>query len=226
MIKLSILILVFLIGFFGNLQADTIFLKNGRRIEGFIKKEGQNSIELDVGFGMVKFKRDEIVRIYRSTPEESAEIYQKWEKRKQEAEKIRLEKDREPRYVEIEQKNGHIVVDAILNGKVHALLFLDTGASVVVLTSKVAKDLGLNLDSIKANIQLQLADGRKINAKYMILETVKVQGVEAKRVETAILPDDVGGTGFKDGLLGMSFLRRFNFRIDQENKKLILEKLI
>ncbi|MFH1398429.1 MAG: hypothetical protein ABIH27_07770 [Candidatus Omnitrophota bacterium] len=52
-----------------------------------------------------------------------------------------------------------------------------------------------------------------------------VQGVEAKEVDAAVLLDEVAGIKFKDGLLGMSFLKKFNFKIDQANNRVILERL-
>ena len=56
-------------------------------------------------------------------------------------------------------------------------------------------------------------------------DVLEVQGVVAKKVEAAVLLDDTGGLGFGDGLLGMSFLKKFNFKVDQREKKLTLEKL-
>jgi len=51
-----------------------------------------------------------------------------------------------------------------------------------------------------------------------------VQGVEAKGVGAVVLPEGAAFTRGEDGLLGMSFLRKFNFKIDHTTKKLILEK--
>jgi clan AA aspartic protease (TIGR02281 family) len=209
----------------GNLRADTIYLKNGRSLEGFIKNEDADRVELDVGFGSVKFRRQEIERIYKSTPEESSQIYEKWEKKKQEAQQRRQLQEYAPKYIQIQPNKGHIVVDALLNKKVYAQLFLDTGASVVVLSSKIGEDLGLDIGNIKDVIILELADGRKIEAKFINLENVSVEEVETENVTAAILPADADISSFKDGLLGMSFLERFNFQVDQENQKLILEKL-
>ena len=225
MIRLAVWIPIFLFLFVGNLRADTIYLKNGRSLEGFIKNEDADRVELDVGFGSVKFRRQEIERIYKSTPEESSQIYEKWEKKKQEAQQRRQLQEYAPKYIQIQPNKGHIVVDALLNKKVYAQLFLDTGASVVVLSSKIGEDLGLDIGNIKDVIILELADGRKIEAKFINLENVSVEEVETENVTAAILPADADISSFKDGLLGMSFLERFNFQVDQENQKLILEKL-
>ncbi len=102
---------------------------------------------------------------------------------------------------------------------------VDTGASLVIITKPTAKKLKIDIDKEGTPIQLQVADGRKIEAKYIVLESVRIAKVEARNVEAAVLMDDRQDFGFKDGLLGMSFLRHFNFKFDYDNDKLILEKI-
>ncbi len=210
--------------------ADTIYLKNGRSIDGFIKKEDEDGIELDIGFGTIKFRPSQIERIYKSTSEESDVLRQEWEKNKAASEKRAQEekarKALEPKKIELTREQGHIIVDAILNKDVKATLLLDTGASLVVLSNSVAKKLGIEarVDD-KANVELILADGRKMGAKYAVLKNISVQGVEAEDVPVAFMSEDMEGAAYKDGLLGMSFLNRFNFKVDQKNNKLILERL-
>jgi len=116
------------------------------------------------------------------------------------------------------------MVKATLNGKVEVQFHLDTGASIVMLRRSVAEKLGMNLSRVVPDMQAQIANGSKVNAKRIILESVKVENSEAKNVDAAILLDEAGDIG-SDGLLGMSFLKRFNFKVDQKEKKLILEKL-
>jgi predicted aspartyl protease len=74
-------------------------------------------------------------------------------------------------------------------------------------------------------VELIMADGRKTEAKMVILESVSVQDSEIKNIEAAVLPEKDSAAVPEDGLLGMSFLKKFNFKIDQKNDKLILEKL-
>ncbi len=95
----------------------------------------------------------------------------------------------------------------------------------MVLTHAMAQKIDLDIDErIGKDIEMVLADGRKAKAKYMLLDTVSAQGVEAKNVAAAVLPSDVADAKFKDGLLGMSFLKNFVFKVDQKNNKLVLEK--
>lgn len=228
-LKITILILLFLAGFSIESFADKLYLKNGRSIEGLIKSEDGDSIELEVSGGLVKFTKSEIERIERASSEESIALRQKWERQKKETrEKIsrrKAEEERKPKQIEFSQGSQGIVVKATLNKKVEATLVLDTGASLVTLRKNVAEKLGINLERVKPDAELILADGRRANAKHIVLENLKVENVEAENVEATILLDDVGDPNFYDGLLGMSFLKRFNFKIDQKEKKLILEKL-
>lgn len=229
-VKSLILILLILSIFTGNAGADTLYLKNGRAIEGIIKTEDNDSVDLEVFGGMVRFKKSEIERIERASPEASEAIRRKWEKKRVEtitkAKEEQVRREFEPKQVEISQVSGHIFVEVVLNKKVNVSLILDTGASYMVLSSNVAKKLGLNLnDKEVQDVVLILADGRKVSAKRVTLESVTTQGVEAKNVTAAILPEDADDTSLKDGLLGMSFLKNFNFKVDQKNSKLILEKI-
>ena len=230
MFKLSLLILAFLVVISGELRADTLYLKNGRSVEGIIKSENDDSIELEVcAAGSVKFKKSEIERIEKLTPEESNAMRQKWERQKMESqERIsiqKLEEERKPKKVEFSNEVQGIIVEATLNRNVQASLILDTGASIIMLRKSIAEKLGINLDKAKPDMKVTVADGRQINAKHIILESVKVEKVEADNVDAAVLLDEVGDVSFGDGLLGMSFLKRFNFKIDHKDKKLIREKL-
>lgn len=213
-------------------HADTIYLKNGRQVEGLIKAEDEDSVKIDIGFGTVGFTKTEIEKIYRSTPEEIAAIYQKWQRQNiarekaWQEEKIKrdLLREQQPRQVDVSWESGHIFVEAILNRKVPAQLLMDTGASLIVLSKNMGEKLKIKPKDKNKVVQLQLADGRKIEATRIILEKIKVQDVEVKDVEAAVLQEEVAEANFKDGLLGMSFLNRFNFKVDYKKGKLILEK--
>ena len=224
-LKVVFLILSFLVS---ASYADTLYLKNGRSIEGLIKREDERVLELEVNLGSVSFSKDEIGRIEKSTLEESNKIRRKWQKEQEDLkERIaqqRLEEENKPRKAEFLQDSQGILLAVVLNEKVEVSLVLDTGASIMMLRKDVVEKLGMDLDNVKPDMQAQLADGRKVDAKHIILESVKVQDSQAQNVDAAVLLDEAGIT-FGDGLLGMSFLNRFNFKVDQKEKKLILEKL-
>ncbi|MCX5704998.1 MAG: retropepsin-like aspartic protease [Candidatus Omnitrophica bacterium] len=226
--KYLLLIGLGVMGFVGLAHADMVYLKNGRAMEGVIKSEDSQGIELEISIGTVKFQKSEISRIEKSEGQDAA-LRSQWEKDKQVAEerrqKIIEEEEKKPKTVEFAKDKQSIIVDCLLDNKVSARLVLDTGATTVVLRNSVAQRLlGMNSGRFIPDMKVRLADGRIASAKFIIIGSLKVQDAEAKRVEACVLTSDVGGADMQDGLLGMSFLKNFKFTIDQENKKLILEK--
>jgi len=215
--------------------ADVIHLKNGRSIEGLIEKEKNDEVVLNVGFGTVKFHKDAIERIEKAGPEDARLLRKSWqtqrkleEKKWKDVEKRRAEakkkREFEPKKVPFSQDLGHIMVDALLNEKVKASLLLDTGASTILLSNETAKKLKIKTDKVaKDNVLVRLANGQKVEAKYVILDSVKLKDVEAKNVGAVVLSETIEMQAH-DGLLGMSFLNNFNFEIDTSNKRLILQK--
>lgn len=227
MVKALIVCLVF--GFVTLAHADSLYLKNGRNIEGLIRSEDKDAVDLEVCQGVIKVKRNEIEKIEKSSSREVNLIRQKWERQKIDTQnkilKQQQEEEGKPKSVEFSLDSQTISVGVKINNKVEATLVLDTGASLVMLRKQVAEKLGFRLDGAKADAKLTLADGRQVNAKHIILESIKAQGIEAENVEAAVLLEDVANANFGDGLLGMSFLKRFNFKVDHRERRLILEKL-
>jgi aspartyl protease family protein len=99
--------------------------------------------------------------------------------------------------------DGHYRAEALINNqKVDVLI--DTGATGVAISQRVADKLGLK--SIDA-IRTETANGDSVS--YMArLESVKVGGVEAQNVSAMISPGLDG-----DVLLGMSYLGRMDVRL-------------
>jgi clan AA aspartic protease (TIGR02281 family) len=227
--RLQFLIAVCILAFVAQARADTVYLKNGRSIEGIVNSDDSDTVELEISIGTVKFNKNEIARIEKSGPQGDDALHQKWVKEKQEAdarrEQIKEEEAKRPKTVEFAKDKQSIIVDCLLDDKVSAKLVLDTGASTVVLRNNVAQQLlGMNAGRFIPDMQVRLADGRLADAKFIVIGSMKVQDAEAKKVEACVLTTDVGGADMQDGLLGMSFLKRFKFTIDQKEKKLILEK--
>lgn len=118
----------------------------------------------------------------------------------------------------------HIIVDTLIDGRVTAQLMVDTGASIVLISSNIANRLGVEYEGITTEIDIIMADGSTAKAKPMILESVKVGDAEVKKVQAAILEKDV--IGGVDGLLGMSFLSHFVIKVDSASNRLILERVL
>lgn len=208
--------------------ADTLYLKNGRSIEGIIVREDDATIELEVGSGSVRFLKKEIERIAKDSTQDPSSMRRKWDEQKKKMQdrivKQQLEDEAKPRSIDFSRDSQGIFLKVLLDGKVETRMLLDTGATTMLITMDVADKLRIRLNNFQPDMKVQVADGRVINAKRLIIDRVKVEGVEARNVEAAVLLDNTDDLGFGDGLLGMSFLKNYNFKIDQKEKKIILEK--
>ena len=247
------LMILLILLFAANAQADTVYLKNGGVVEGIVEKEDADKVEVDMGFGTATFEKRRIKNIERASPKDNGKITEKWEDKKKELNsKVKeFERAREKRFgdayknwmdEEREKKSGkgeskdvgvmrdesgrHIIAEVLLNDKVKAVLLVDTGASIIVLSKRIGEALGLDMtDTTKDVMTLELADGSKKKAKAIVLDSVKVGDVESKKVMAAVMLEQIEDPSLKDGLLGMSFLGRFNIKMDLKTMKMSLEKL-
>jgi clan AA aspartic protease (TIGR02281 family) len=116
---------------------------------------------------------------------------------------------------------GHLLADVLINGKIHASLIVDTGSPVVMLTSSFIQKLGLDLSQSNKGY-VEVLSGR-YKAAAVSLDSVMLGGAQAQDVNATVLLED--SKGIDDGLLGLSFLSKFHFTLDQAGQKLILRKL-
>lgn len=123
--------------------------------------------------------------------------------------------------VDYDKSAGNIIVKTVINDSLPVSLVVDTGASLVVLSQSVVEKMGLKTEK-QSSLRVIVADGRRVNAKHIILDSVRVGGAEVKNVSAAVLKNP--GVRHADGLLGMSFLRNFSLSIDGQGKELVLEK--
>ena len=99
--------------------------------------------------------------------------------------------------------SGHYRAEAYING-VKADVLVDTGATGVAISQKLADSLGIQSH---AAIATNTANGETVG--YMIrLASVRLGGIEAKDVGATIAPGLEG-----EALLGMSFLSRMDIRL-------------
>ena len=116
-----------------------------------------------------------------------------------------------------------IVVEVKISGKnltATAQLVFDTGASLVILPWKITNALGIKIDP---NNTIQTATASNIETvPVVIIPEMSVLGQKIKNVK-AIVKDLPEGSGV-DGLLGLSFIKNFNVKIDFKKGILTLEK--
>jgi clan AA aspartic protease (TIGR02281 family) len=116
---------------------------------------------------------------------------------------------------------GHLLADVLINGNIHASLVVDTGSPVVMLTTSFINKLGLDLSQSNTGY-VEVLNG-KYKAAAVTLDSVKLGDAQAQDVGATVLLED--SNGIRDGLLGLSFLSKFHFTLDQTGQKLILRKL-
>lgn len=125
------------------------------------------------------------------------------------------------RVVPLEKEGNTYYVKVKVNKKQETRLVLDTGASLVQISPALARKAGINL-SQGESIKVILADGGSKTARKIRLKEVRASWAKVKDVEAVVLEDDA--TTDSGGLLGMSFLGQFNFKVDTDDHLLVLWK--
>jgi clan AA aspartic protease (TIGR02281 family) len=97
---------------------------------------------------------------------------------------------------------GEFALHARING-VKAPMVIDTGATSVVLTWETAKAIGLPIEMLEYNVELETAGGHT-KAARLTLDRLAVGGLVEKSVPALVVPRGQ----LKTNLLGMSFLDR------------------
>ncbi len=120
------------------------------------------------------------------------------------------------------QKEGKsYFVRARVNGEVWGRFLLDTGASAVQISKKMARRLHLNYKKSQA-VPVTLAGGGTVAGRMVVLDEIHLGDVAVRNVRAIILDYENDQTA--DGLLGMTFLENFVFQIDAKNNELVLSK--
>lgn len=114
-----------------------------------------------------------------------------------------------------------IFVRATLNHRIPATFVLDTGATLVTISSKTARELGIVVTPDTPRITARTASGT-ITSPVVELESVKIGDAEGTKVRAAVC-DTCSVGALIEGLLGLSYLGQFNFSLDMERGHLILE---
>jgi predicted aspartyl protease len=108
------------------------------------------------------------------------------------------------------------VVPVIFNRSVSANLVLDTGASMTMITDKLAANLRLPFTGVHYIAGI----GGMVRAQVARVDSVKVGEAEVNNMPISI-HDPFGNASF-EGLLGMDFLGRFQIAVDPVKNLLIL----
>ena len=120
--------------------------------------------------------------------------------------------------VPLASDGGHFYVIARVDHIPGVHLLIDTGASVSALKPEIARQLGVDF-SDDDTVVVQGANS-EFNAPRAVLESLAIGEAEVEDLEINIV--ELGDGIDADGLLGMNFLGRFRFFIDQERELLFL----
>jgi aspartyl protease family protein len=113
-----------------------------------------------------------------------------------------------------QDSRGHFRTDAQVNGS-HIRFMVDTGATLISIPMAEAQRLGVEYAKGSPGYMV-LADGRRVAAYRVVLDSVTVGDITLFNVDAVVTP----GSG--EPLLGMSFLSRTEMRNDGQS--LVLTK--
>ncbi|XAL99218.1 TIGR02281 family clan AA aspartic protease [Phycisphaeraceae bacterium D3-23] len=124
--------------------------------------------------------------------------------------------------VDLRKEGNILMIDVRINGNPIRSMILDTGAGSMSLPYAFANDLGITPDENTEQIQVQMADGKLVDAWRMTLESVQVGQFLVRDVDCIVLPEELHAA---PALLGNSFLAHFTFNVDPDRGKLLLSRI-
>ncbi len=125
-----------------------------------------------------------------------------------------------PVTVPLKPKGFRFAVEALINEQVKANLIIDTGSSFTVVSEEVALGLGYKDLDDAPRFPVSTAAGETW-VRLVLFESVKIGLAEARYVEGAVSSNPGKGA---DGLLGLSFLNEFAYKIDGKKGLLTLKR--
>jgi predicted aspartyl protease len=96
------------------------------------------------------------------------------------------------------------------------LLLLDTGASITVLHRDIADNLAIHQ---RTPSELFSAEGQRIESSLAQLSYIKIGSLKKENVLVSIIEHKDPSVD-RQGLLGMNFLRDFEYQIDFRRRKI------
>jgi clan AA aspartic protease (TIGR02281 family) len=126
---------------------------------------------------------------------------------------------RQPEGIQLTKQGEHFIVQASVNESFTVALMIDTGASISLLSEQAFAEVNqyTQVDYVK-ELTLSTAGGL-VTASIYQAQSLSIQGYVVKDFLFAVSPL-IGANN--DGLLGMNYLRAFEFTIDQRHNLLIL----
>lgn len=123
--------------------------------------------------------------------------------------------------IPLSRSGSHYLVKVRLNDEQDVRLMVDTGASISVLRLATFKRLQHKIDFNFTRHQAMLTAGGVVNSPVYHVSKMAIGDTSVNNIRIAIL--DYQASPGIDGLLGMNYLRRFHFQIDQDRDYLLLQ---
>ena len=177
------------------------------RYEKWMNREGPNRLWVAVNetYADLLASRTEIDQAGMSREEATARI-----------QKLRQQIAEWTQRDEAAREERFLVVPALLGASLEAFLMVDNGASVCSLSPEIVRALGWE-GSKGEEVELSLPNAIRIKAPQLLIPSVTCQGQTAQYVKGVVLRESMPGV---DGSLGLSFVNRFDYRIDKDGLSL------
>ena len=125
-------------------------------------------------------------------------------------------------YVPYEGSARRVIIKAVFNGSVTASMAIDTGAPGTVISSTLAKKLGL-FDEGQGRLLITTGGiGGSAPAVRSIIDTIQVGGAKIEFVPTTLIAPISDAF---DGLLGLDFVSNYSVTIDSKRMVVVFEAL-
>ena len=121
--------------------------------------------------------------------------------------------------IKLLKKDSHFLVRAIINDYYEALLLLDTGASITTISHEFLKKSNIDLNK-NARPSIIKTAGGNIKVPLIKIDSLGLDEMKLKNVWVGVV--DLKDFAKIDGLLGMNYLKHFDFHIDQSDALLYL----
>ncbi|WP_111978761.1 retropepsin-like aspartic protease [Algibacillus agarilyticus] len=127
----------------------------------------------------------------------------------------------ERKAIQLQQFANQFFVSALINRADHVQLMIDTGAALTVISRDVFNRLSSEYEfTFVREAEMNTAGGLAM-AQIYNANAFSIDEFEIKDLRIAVMPLSL--SHHADGLLGMNFLRYFQFEIDQQNTQLWLK---
>ena len=98
---------------------------------------------------------------------------------------------------------------------------MDTGASFTSIPAAVAESLGVRVKQLRERARITTANGEK-EVPLLTLNSLSVGGLEVENL--LVLVNDLSEPDSRLGLLGLNYLKHFDYTIDHRSGRMVLHR--